>query len=357
MTTLSHHSTLGVILDSLLQSSNDQQFAFQDTNSSTTPSKKNKQTGAAAATTNQQQQTLSCKNYPLTLMPLATQIAGHGSEGDGQRAILKREDGRLLKPIQKPPKGHREAGFYLGINQSTADEVDQVIRAHIPRFFGIESVGFTNGVHVTEQFLVLEDITDGFSHPNIIDVKIGSQTWGPDASEGKIAQEKSKYLGTKIPFGFSILGMLVHAFDQPNNNNNSQKNPTSVVKKYDKSFGKELKQDQTQQVAEIYFNHDQKPPVELIEIAVEKISAILKVFEDQRKYKFYASSLLMAYDAQAVKKFKAKLISFEDLKMAVNVRVIDFAHVFEANGERDENFITGLTNFLDLFTCYLNRIK
>merc|ERR1711981_7075 len=158
--------------------------------------------------------------------------------------------------------------------------------------------------------------------------------------------------------GFSILGMLVHAFDQPNNhNNNSQKNPTSVVKKYDKSFGKELKQGQTQQVAEIYFNHDQKPPVELIEIAVEKISAILKVFEDQRKYKFYASSLLMAYDAQAVKKFKAKLISFEDLKMAVNVRVIDFAHVFEANGEPDENFITGLTNFLDLFTCYPNRIK
>ena len=357
MTTLSHHSTLGVILDSLLQSSNDQQFAFQDTNSSSTPSKKSKQTAAAAAT-NQQQQTLSCKNYPLTLMPLATQIAGHGSEGDGQRAILKREDGRLLKPIQKPPKGHREAGFYLGINQSTADEVDQVIRAHIPRFFGIESVGFTNGVHVTEQFLVLEDITDGFIHPNIIDVKIGSQTWGPDASEGKIAQEKSKYLGTKIPFGFSILGMLVHAFDQPNNyNNNSQKNPTSVVKKYDKSFGKELKQDQTQQVAEFFFNHEQEPPVELIEIAVEKISVILKVFENQKKYKFYSSSLLMAYDAQAVMKFKAKIINLDDLKNAVNVRVIDFAHVFEANNERDENFITGLTNFLELFSCYHDRIK
>ena len=356
MTTLSHHSTLGV-LDSLLQSGNDQQFAFQDT-TTTSSSKKNKQKSKQTApdttsSTELQAQThLSCKNYPLTLMPLATQIAGHGSEGDGQRAILKREDGRLLKPIQKPPKGHREAGFYLGINQSNADESDQAIRAHIPRFFGIESVGFTNGVHVTEQFLVLEDITDGFIHPNIIDVKIGSQTWGPDASEGKIAQEKSKYLGTKIPFGFSILGMLVHAFD--NSTADQQKVP---VKKYDKSFGKELKQDQTQQVAEIYFNHDQKPPVELIEIAVEKISAILKVFEDQKKYKFYASSLLMAYDAQAVKKFKAKLINFDDLKNAVNVRVIDFAHVFEANGERDENFITGLTNFLDLFTCYLNRIK
>ena len=53
-------------------------------------------------------------NYPLGLMPLATQIAGHGSEGDGKRPILKREDGKILKPIQPPPKGPREANFYLG---------------------------------------------------------------------------------------------------------------------------------------------------------------------------------------------------------------------------------------------------
>ena len=56
--------------------------------------------------------------YHLSLMPLQTQIAGHGSEGNGQRAILKREDGKLLKPVQPPPKGPREAKFYLDINAS-----------------------------------------------------------------------------------------------------------------------------------------------------------------------------------------------------------------------------------------------
>ena len=65
----------------------------------------------------QQSSSGQCK-YHLALMPLATQIAGHGSEGDGQRAILKREDGKLLKPIQPPPKGPREAKFYLDINAS-----------------------------------------------------------------------------------------------------------------------------------------------------------------------------------------------------------------------------------------------
>ena len=268
------------------------------------------------------------------------------------RSDVPGDDGYLLlKPIQQAPRGHREAGFYLWINQPTnANETDQAIKAHIPRFFGIETVGFTNGngVHVTEQFLVLEDITNGFVYPNIIDIKIGSQTWDPEASESKISKEESQYLGTRIPFGFSIMGMLVHAYDADDQ---------ISVKNYDTSFGKELKQDQTQQVAEIFFNHEQKPPVELIEIAVEKISVILKVFENQKKYKFYSSSLLMAYDAQAVMKFKAKIINLDDLKNAVDVRVIDFAHVFEANNERDENFITGLTNFLELFSCYHDRIK
>ena len=274
-------------------------------------------------------------------------------KGDGQRAILKREDGRLLKPIQPPPKGPREAEFYRDINMSN-DPTDVAIRRHIPRFFGIEDVGFTNGITVTERFLVLEDITDGFVKPNIMDIKIGSQTWGPDASQKKISQEKAKYVGTKGPYGFSILGMLVHAFEGQG---------LVPFKKFDKSFGKNLKQDDAfQKVPETYFNHEQEPPKELIEIFVEKISEILEVFSNQRKYKIYASSLLLAYDAQAVQKFKSTAKNDDEntdkkneLRKYVNIRLIDFAHVFNANGDKDENFLFGLTNLLDLFQRYLNR--
>ena len=70
---------------------------------------------------NQQKQSKNQFKYHLALMPLPTQIAGHGSEGDGQRAILKREDGKLLKPVQPPPKGPREAKFYLDINASKGE--------------------------------------------------------------------------------------------------------------------------------------------------------------------------------------------------------------------------------------------
>lgn len=46
--------------------------------------------------------------YEELLMPFATQIAGHGSEGDGQRTFLKHKDGRLLKPLQGEEIKNRE---------------------------------------------------------------------------------------------------------------------------------------------------------------------------------------------------------------------------------------------------------
>ena len=65
------------------------------------------------------------------------------SKGDGQRAILKREDGRLLKPIQPPPKGPRESEFYRDINRSN-DPTDVAIRRHIPRWGNFRNFSVIN---------------------------------------------------------------------------------------------------------------------------------------------------------------------------------------------------------------------
>ena len=138
---------------------------------------------------------------PSVFKPLPTQIAGHGSEGDGEKGFLKRPDGRLLKPVQAPPRGRRELDFYKKMN-SSKDPTDIRLKRCIPEFFGVEKVGFINGITVTEEFLILRDITEGFSRPAIMDIKIGSRTWGPDASAKKQLQENAKYAGTKHPFGF-----------------------------------------------------------------------------------------------------------------------------------------------------------
>ncbi len=123
------------------------------------------------------------------------QIAGHGSEeNDGHLGFLKRQsDGRLLKPLQAPPKGERESGFYRRLYRPGADETDLRFRRTVPGFFGTEAMERVNGVALAEEYLVLQDVTEGFALPNIMDVKIGSRTWGPDASEKKQRQEDLKY--------------------------------------------------------------------------------------------------------------------------------------------------------------------
>ena len=212
------------------------------------------------------------------------------------------------------------------------------MRSYIPKFFGIEQVSDT------ETFLVLEDITENLELPCIMDVKIGAQTWDPDASKDKIASESKSYPGTKKPFGFSICGMLIHSLKDDEDE-----------EKLGKNFGRSLQTQDVDQVPKLFFNDDENPPKELVGIFVEKISHIVELFEIQQKYEMYASSVLLAYDAMAVRKFQNGKISAEELKKSVRVRMIDFAHVFPAEGEIDDNYLFGIKNLLDLFVWYQNQ--
>ena len=77
-------------------------------------------------------------------------------------------------------------------------------------------------------------------------------------------------------------------------------------KKYNKSFGKNLKSEDVHTVPEIFFGTrepDDKIAV-CVKIMAKQIRAIYEAFDSQRKYIIYGSSLLMSYDADAVNRFK-----------------------------------------------------
>jgi hypothetical protein len=57
-------------------------------------------------------------------------------------------------------------------------------------------------------YLILEDITHPFSRPSLIDIKMGTKTYEPDASPKKIAYERSKFSGQE-ELGFRFVGMKV----------------------------------------------------------------------------------------------------------------------------------------------------
>ena len=65
----------------------------------------------------------------------------------------------------------------------------------------------------------------------------------------------------------------------------------------------------------------------------------------------------MAYDASAIKQYEDGKIDKKELENFVNVKLIDFAHVFPADGEKDENFIKGLENLLFLFENFYKQIS
>ena len=58
------------------------------------------------------------------------------------------------------------------------------------------------------EFLKLQDVTFGYSLPCIMDVKIGQQTYDPNAPQKKREREISKYKH-QHEIGFRICGMKV----------------------------------------------------------------------------------------------------------------------------------------------------
>jgi len=254
------------------------------------------------------------------VQPLEMQIAGHGSMGDDQRGLLVHASGIVLKPVQAVPKGPREVAFYTKLSSST-HTTDLKLLTLTAKFFGLETLEGCD-------YLVLENLTEGLRKPCVMDVKIGRRTYGPDASKDKMTKEDSKYCGTKVPLGFSVLGIITH-------------NRTGYLR-LDKSFGRSLNVDNIHLVNANFLKLDHKEAVTVAHSFVEKLEDLINFFSTQTRYHFYASSLLFVYDSDAI-----------DVGASVRLKMIDFAHVFPGHDSLDDNFIHGLQNLTDLFKTFL----
>jgi len=273
-----------------------------------------------------------------TVSPLDTQIAGHGSEDDGCSGMLMHKDGFVLKPVQLAPKGDREIGFYQAISGSELIETE--FCKFTAKYFGTEKVKNSIGVPSSQDYLVLENLTQGFAKPCVMDIKIGAKTYGPDAPEDKKLKEDAKYIGTKFPLGFSVLGIIVH----------SAKSST-CVKRWTKTFGRTLTETNLDEVLTNYLNtaeNDKEVVKSLAKCFLEQLEQILSLFMRQTKFHIYASSLLFVYDSSDLTAVK----DHTSLRSAVRLKLIDFAHAFPGDGVLDYNYIFGLKNLTKLFSAF-----
>ncbi|XP_052069129.1 inositol polyphosphate multikinase-like [Mytilus californianus] len=321
---------------------------------------------------------LSSPQLPPGTKPLPTQVAGH-KYGDGNIGCLEVDDGTILKLVQNPPNGQRELDFYDEIFKSTYDNTLIELRSFVPEFHGVIH-GETNGGVAKHQYLKLENLIKKLSKPCVLDIKMGRKTYDPEASPEKVASQIAKFPPV-LQLGYQFTGML--KFDTDKNK----------MVKYDKYFCRKLTE-KTMLIDGLgeFFRQGKYYRKDYIQAVVDKLKSIETWFLNQKKYAFYASSLLLVYNASVditeaqdivwcSEEKEEKLDSMEDNKIDLNyesdinqtydrlkeegsdetgnssfnhnnpdrsfvdVRMIDFTHVFPSE-DRDENYIFGLQNLI-----------
>lgn len=236
------------------------------------------------------------------------QVAGHVVE-----KVRRYGATAILKPMVKIDLFLREVKFYVDV----FSELGPLSRC-LPAYRGVVLV---DGLPC----LALDDLTVGYTHPCLIDIKMGQQTFEPTASASKKAREQAKYPHQES-MGFRITGMKVWQL-QGNYEN------------WGKEYGRSLCPGHVQYALGEYFwdgSHIQLPS--LLE-AIAQLEHLLVVLEDVTSYQFYCSSLLFVRDSTHC-----------------TVKMIDFAHVLPSE-HRDEGYLYGLRNLLRLLKGVVESVQ
>ncbi|XP_014261926.1 inositol polyphosphate multikinase [Cimex lectularius] len=265
------------------------------------------------------------KSLPKGLFPYENQVAGHNANPIG---VLKSEDGSILKPLLKEPQSSCEVKFYEKINSDTGILGD--LRKFTPCFKGTMNLTINDK---DIKFLKLEDMTNGAVKPCVMDVKIGSRTWAPDASETKRQTEDRKYMSTKQAYGFCIPGYKVY---------NLSKNNISI---FSKELGKNLTPEEVPTVFKDFLNHSSGHMGFLIDRYLPVMMEMLEWWRLQKVVHLYSSSLLFFYDAHRLEAMNKE--STQDCNAWIKIRMIDFAHAVPAESI-DSNYTDGLSRLIEL---------
>eukprot|EP00397_Hematodinium_sp_SG-2012_P024000 GEMP01024982.1.p1 GENE.GEMP01024982.1~~GEMP01024982.1.p1 ORF type:complete len:309 (+),score=67.28 GEMP01024982.1:379-1305(+) len=246
---------------------------------------------------------------------VAEVVAGHASAGGD--AMLTGA-GKIYKAI---PEGDKRAQKELEFYQWMQNNEEHCLKKFLPTFSGEKAINNIN-------YLVMEDITFGFKHANVIDLKMGTRIYARSADKKKQTKQIESY-PKQTTFGFRITGCKVW-----------QKNDQAYEKK-DKKWGPSFDaEEKVKGGLEWFFNNG----MTLVPTLVGQLKSLKTCMEGDKTWGFIGSSLLVAYDGGADSK-------------EIRMRAIDFAYAStdEKDG-KEEDVISGYLKGLDNLIKYLSSI-
>jgi len=176
------------------------------------------------------------------------------------------------------------------------------------------------------KYIVLENLTTKLTHPNVLDLKLGTRTYSDWATAEKKARMEARCRSsTSRDLGLRVGGMQIY---------NDQ---TGEYSCWDKYFGRGLTEEGFAATLKLFID---SAPQNVCRKVVEKLLDLRHRLASEAQYRFYSSSLLLIYDGS----------------QTVDVRMIDFANTScttDPDSSFDEGYMFGLDNLIALLKAML----
>lgn len=236
-----------------------------------------------------------------------------------------------------------------------------------------QDIDGTNTTEESLEYLVMEDLTNFYQKPFIIDLKMGTRQYGINSSSEKIKRQQIKCKkSTSRQLGVRLCGLQLWQDSQ------------QVI--LDKYYGRKL--DESQFLNDLFKFLDPQDTVQQIlhktKVIIRELQKLYHVMESLDNYRLYGCSILIIYegatgkateihengkvngngdfdDDEKCKKQKQTVhIEDKDYDFKITIKLIDFSKTllnYSSKKSKDYGFLKGLVNVIGMFRSIQQQLE